>query len=625
MEPTKKNITNSSYIWRTKNATENDDIIPGKVLFKDKSKEFYIKDADREGVIFIHSEMTDSLRAFLVDPTFSTGMPKEVNLDNIDNVYQMVINEEFSKSNKFSQFTPKISEIRNQPKTLLLMTYCSSSQFISYLYEALPSDNTEIKEEGLNSEYYLYWKRLLGVALAERASDIHLEARAHTKKAIFRLRINGELVNYETPVTYDFALAMLSILYNVVGKQTQVSMDVTKFQTAILEEEHPDFPNLSIKIRYQAVAAYPPPSFDMVCRLLVNPKSEANEKVLAFEDLGYEDYQSEQIMEMISKPEGVIIIAGTTGSGKSTTLKNMIMYINASRYFKTKIYTIEDPPEYIIPGVTQVPVLRNENDVQAAHEQVSPYEEPLKASMRSDPDTLMIGEIRDMATANGMKKGAQSGHQVLSTIHAASALGIPERLEDFGITPQNMSSPTFLNGLIYQKLLPILCPHCKRKIIDEIVKADALPVYLKTMERLRKVVPEENLNEDNIFLRNEKGCKHCKFTGIVKREVVAEIVKPSFEMLYHFGMQDYIAAYKSWRLSSDKDPVSNNMLGKTVLEHAILKITRGTVSPLDVEAIIGRLDDSHNRLMELIKDDENNELMQVKTSNNNNEQSEELW
>ena len=78
------------------------------------------------------------------------------------------------------------------------------------------------------------------------------------------------------------------------------------------------------------------------------------------------------------------------------------MYINASRYFKTKIYTIEDPPEYIIPGVTQVPVLRNENDVQAAHEQVSPYEEPLKASMRSDPDTLMIGEIRDMATANGL-------------------------------------------------------------------------------------------------------------------------------------------------------------------------------------------------------------------------------
>ena len=96
-------------------------------------------------------------------------------------------------------------------------------------------------------------------------------------------------------------------------------------------------------------------------------------------------------------------------------------------------------------------------------------------------------------------------------------------------------------------------------------------------------------------------------------------------MLYHFGMQDYIAAYKSWRLSSDRDPVSNNMLGKTVLEHAILKITRGTVSPLDVEAIIGRLDDSHNRLMELIKDDEDSELMQVKTSNNNNDQSEELW
>ena len=146
MEPTKKTITNSSYIWRTKNATENDDIIPGKVLFKDKSKEFYIKETDREGVIFIHSEMTDSLRAFLVDPAFSSGMPKEVNLDHIDNVYQMVVNEDFSKSNKFAQFTPKITEIRNQPKTLFLMTNCSSGQFIYYLYETLPSDNTEIKE-----------------------------------------------------------------------------------------------------------------------------------------------------------------------------------------------------------------------------------------------------------------------------------------------------------------------------------------------------------------------------------------------------------------------------------------------------------------------------------------------
>lgn len=580
---------------------------------KDNPNVHYVSEQDRKGIIFLHASHTPKLEARFESKA--------------EEYYQIIVDKTFVNSPAFSNHQKVIIELSRKPNTFVQLCYVNDPQFIDFQYSYRKSDYTEEEGSQLNSDYYRYWRELLAFAIKEKASDIHIEAREHTKKTIVRMRINGELMQYKMPLSYDFALSMVSILYNVVGKQTQVSLDVTKFQTAIIEQELDEFPDITVKLRYQAVTVYPKPSFDIICRLLINPKKEEDEKIKPFTELGYEVSQSESIMEMISKPEGVIIIAGTTGSGKSTTLKNMIMYINASRYFKTKIYTIEDPPEYIIPSVTQIPVLRNENDVEKAHEAVSPYEEPLKAAMRSDPDTLMIGEIRDYATANGMKKGSQSGHQVLSTIHAASALGIPERLEDFEITPKNMSSPTFLNGLIYQKLLPVLCPHCKIKMLNEITKSDALPIYLETMSRLRKVVPE-NLNEDNVFLRNEKGCSKCKHTGVIKREVVAEIIKPSFDMLKCFGEQDYIGAYRSWRFSSDRDPLSSNMLGKTVLEHAILKIARGEVSPLDVEAIIGRLDDSLNRLIELEKREEGNQPVKkgkqkpMTTQNNSNPESD---
>ncbi len=104
---------------------------------------------------------------------------------------------------------------------------------------------------------------------------------------------------------------------------------------------------------------------------------------------------------IVSKPVGALVIAGTTGSGKSTTLKNLLMLINESRHFMCKIYTIEDPPEYKIPKVTQIPVVRLKN---ADYSKVSPFEPPLLAAMRGDPDILMIGEIRDKYTGDGMKK-----------------------------------------------------------------------------------------------------------------------------------------------------------------------------------------------------------------------------
>lgn len=379
-----------------------------------------------------------------------------------------------------------------------------------------------------------------------------------------------------------------------------------------------------VKLRVR-VATNPsePSGFDMTMRLLIIQDSK---KPLTLEQLGYNKKLTHSIKLAMSQPVGLTIIAGTTGSGKSTTLQNILLAKINERNGEIKVITVEDPPEYFIPGATQVPVIRDEKgDAQLG------FSKAIKSAMRSDPDIIMVGEIRDNQSANLTVSAVQSGHQVFSTIHAQSALGILPRIENLGVGRDILGSPEFIAGLIYQKLLPIICPHCSIKLNEDnipnkyslekiisdnkiISESDLFKLmrnkpqnlnvvrFLQDIKAINSIQAEFILNEYKIKNPAEEkeeflirlneyygdvsklnirfkgdGCKHCR-DGVKGRTVVAEIVRPDLYMLDLITQKRDSELLTYWK---------KTLGGKFAAEDAYDKIKEGIVCPLDVEDELG--------------------------------------
>jgi len=224
------------------------------------------------------------------------------------------------------------------------------------------------------------------------------------------------------------------------------------------------------RIRYSHKPIYPE-GVQVVLRILSTGKGFAF--VPTLQHLGYSDEQAETIRAMMAEPSGVLVISGETGSGKSTTLANLMNLLLKSAGGAVSLQTVEDPPEYEVPGAIQSPVIHSRDDQERG---MNPYVATIRSAMRCDPDILVIGEIRDLETARLAASAAESGHPVLTTVHASRALGIIPRLEGLGSTlPNNpvnralLCGPQFISGLIHQTLIPVLCDACSvpfRQAVD---------------------------------------------------------------------------------------------------------------------------------------------------------------
>lgn len=427
------------------------------------------------------------------------------------------------------------------------------------------------KEKGDNSLAIKQFESILTYAIAEKASDIHIEVQQ--KGAGIRMRIKGELIKYmaDKRMSFEEASNLCSVIYMVLASSKDVAFDPRDCQQGAVPHTLGD---QELKLRYQSVPAYPD-GFDVILRVLPVGRSE---EFTPLKDLGYTLQQEKQLLEITSRSVGALIIAGVTGSGKSTTLKNLLMYMNANTGYRRKIYSIEDPPEYNIPRITQIPVVIGKNNIQG----VSPFEKPIKACMRGDPDVIMIGEVRDVTTGDLTKKAVQSGHQVLTTVHATSALGILPRLQDFGIKSSVLGSPDFLNGLLYQRLLKQVCPHCSHKLNDLIsgklkqqIKQEHVNMYSSISELVNPL-------EYDIRIRNHDGCEKCKFTGIINLSVCAEVISLNMHLVELISQEKLIELNKAWRKLSNLDPASEDMSGKTAMEHGFYKVLHGKACPFDL-------------------------------------------
>lgn len=323
---------------------------------------------------------------------------------------------------------------------------------------------------------------LLDEAIIRNATDIHIEPQEKT--SVIRFRIDGILLH-----RLCFPLEVHNNLINVVFSRAEITVsDFYKFHDARFEHSHSDHP---VDVRVSCIPSSCGPA--LVLRLL-----NANRNLITLGNLGFHQAHFDAIAKVISKPHGIIIITGPTGSGKTTSLYAIL---NQLKSLSAKIITIEDPIEIKMPLINQVQINEKQN-ITFAH--------AARAFLRHDPDIILIGEIRDTDTAQEAIRAAITGHRVLSTLHTNSAVDSVYRLHDLGIDLSHIANSILC--VISQRLIRKLCVFCKRRIT---VKKDKLPEFFK------KHLKEE---ETEIRVYKAKGCPHCQ-AGYRGRTVIAEILR----------------------------------------------------------------------------------------------------
>ena len=324
-------------------------------------------------------------------------------------------------------------------------------------------------------------------ALQRRASDIHLETTANGFQ--IKYRIDGSLYPAADPIDRRFASPIISRI------KVMSELDIA-------EKRKPQDGRFKLKVRGRAIdfrVSIMPTIHgeDAVIRILDKENLTEEFQALSLEILGFSDHELKRLRRFSREPYGMFLVTGPTGSGKTTTLYAVLSEIKAP---EDKIITIEDPVEYQLEGVTQIPVNEKKGLTFALG---------LRSILRHDPDKILVGEIRDPETAQIAIQSALTGHLVFTTVHANNVLDVLGRFQHMGVEVHNFVSS--LNCILAQRLIRVLCPKCKR------------PAAPPTPHEL-----EEN-GVDEAWLRSAAlfdrvGCVDCHGTGFRGRQAIIEFM-----------------------------------------------------------------------------------------------------
>ena len=392
-----------------------------------------------------------------------------------------------------------------------------------------------------------------------RASDIHILVQE--QNTIVRARIDGSMQHIvEWPADYghNFCAAAFTM-----ADAADVNYQPYEYQGArVSSRKDLQLPEGVISLRLQ----FNPTTFNgraLIIRLLY---TSDDEKAGDIAGLGFTPDQLEDFTYMRAKPFGINIVAGPTGHGKSTTLQRNIVSILQEHHYNIAIYTVEDPPEYPIPGAVQMPVV----NAASAEARAAAFSKAIAAALRSNPDRIMIGEVRDPASAQLAFEAAMTGHQVWTTLHSNDAITIPFRLRDLDVEHYKLADPTLLTGLVSQRLVKKLCPNCMR-----MPEPDDIPYDLQArMEAF-------NIAFESLRIHNEHGCEVCgPGNGYGGRTVCAEVIVPDA------GFMELVKEDKKW--DAERYWLTH-LNGRNMMENIAEMVGRGEVDPRDSERIMGPL------------------------------------
>ena len=333
-------------------------------------------------------------------------------------------------------------------------------------------------------------QKTLADALNAGASDIHFEFYEHTARV--RFRVDGQLREVvQPPVAVRSQLASrIKVMAKLDISEKRIPQD-GRIQIAFSKHGRPtDF----------RVSTLPTLFGEKVVMRILNSDAAS----LNIDQLGFEDFQKDLLLEAIHRPYGMVLVTGPTGSGKTVSLYTCLNILNTEN---VNISTAEDPAEINLPGINQV----NVNDKQGLT-----FAAALKSFLRQDPDIIMVGEIRDLETADIAIKAAQTGHMVFSTLHTNNAPATLSRMLNMGVAPFNIASSVSL--IMAQRLLRRLCSNCKE------------PMDRPPEHALKKAgFTEEDLAKDWTMYR-AVGCDTCRGKGYKGRAGVYEVMPITDEM-----------------------------------------------------------------------------------------------
>jgi len=388
--------------------------------------------------------------------------------------------------------------------------------------------------------------KMVGVILRHavdgRASDIHIEPEE--KQLRVRFRMDGILYSsLFLPIhIHPSIVARIKILSNMRIDETRIPQD-GRFSTRI--------DNRDVDFR---VSSFPTKLGEkVVIRVL-----DATEGLKNYEEIGMSPSNIEILKEAISKPFGMILATGPTGSGKTTTLYSILRELNNPEY---NVVTLEDPIEYFIPGV---------NQSQVRPEIGYDFASGLRSIVRQDPDIIMVGEMRDEESAALAVQSALTGHIVLSTLHTNNAIGVIPRLIDMQVKPFLL--PATLNITLAQRLVLRLCPYCKEKIkpAKEVEK-----MILKELADMPETVKKE-IDINDLYIYKPVGCPKCNMKGEKGRIGLFEILKMTPEL-------EQVIIKEPTELKIAEEAKRQGML--TMRQDGILKVLAGETSLEEVLSV----------------------------------------
>ncbi len=341
-------------------------------------------------------------------------------------------------------------------------------------------DNTPqgLKQFALSNNPDDFLNNLIQEAKALKSSDIHIES--YENKCRVRIRIDGMMVERYLLKREDYPALINKI-------KIYANLDIA--EKRLPQDGRINFKHQGEQFDIRASVLPTLHGEKVVLRLLNNDATEID-----LNSLGFSAFDLDNYLQGAKRPNGILLISGPTGSGKTTTLYATLKLLNKET---RNILTIEDPVEYTLEGI---------NQVQLKESIGLGFAEALRTFLRQDPDVIMVGEIRDTETANMAIRAALTGHLVLSTIHTNSAWGTVSRLIDMGVHPFLVANT--LNTTVAQRLIRLLCPECKQvKDFDSGLYPKQFKPYLEVVEH---------------YVAN--GCEHCYFTGYKGRKAVYEVI-----------------------------------------------------------------------------------------------------
>ncbi|MFW5498424.1 MULTISPECIES: GspE/PulE family protein [unclassified Maridesulfovibrio] len=474
------------------------------------------------------------------------------------------------------------SEVEDDATLMSFLSYAARKGFTEM--ERMKSDefqklrNKHFTRAETNSDIQKLAIQIIAEAHEQGASDIHITDHGPFTSITFRKL--GMVQDYKQ-LMGETGRKIIVAIYQTMSNQADSTFVATESQDArISNREYLPNDVHSIRIHTESLEeamAQNGSGTEMALRLLYDRTTAKGNLQERLATLGYSERHIRRF-QFLTQRSGLVLLSGPTGAGKSTALKH-IMESMARDNPEKNFLAVEDPVEYPLERIKQIRVRTGDKGKRGEE-----YSRGIAGLMRCDPDVIMIGEIRYAEAAAAALDAAQTGHGVWTTVHANSAFGIIQRMVSL-LRAANYPDPleylcdhTVLSGLHHQRLVPVLCPHCKMPI-REITK------LAEDNELRRKNLPKPVLNRlfravnemENVHIRGE-GCKECAGMGIIGQTVASEIVTTDHVILRNIRAGNTEGAYKHWRYEQN---------GQTFVNHAIDLVEQGLIDPYLTEKRLG--------------------------------------